>query len=212
MGKRTFFWVAFFFILFWVLVFGSGLGLLNYAHGQFPGFQTHRSKKLGIEFNYQDILKVSEKDGVVTIEHSVPFEHYDPCDRSGRNQKSKKILDFYAKITFLPLTPTELFVQQVMERNEAGDVKGVKNTVRVTYGKLGGFRLYNGEGGCGPHSYFFQLSPENVLRVDRWPAPEFKEMTESEKQMRNRLRQIILPEQEEHFFREILTSLTVGDR
>jgi len=177
-----------------------------------PGFKTYLSKNLGIEFNYPKILKVWEekKSGIVVIEHRISFEYQDPCNGSVLRSRSKKILDFYSQISILHLTPTEVFRQEVMEKNEAGLITGVRNSVRVTYGELDGFRVYNGEHGCGPFSYFFQLAPQKVLKVDRWPSPEFAEISVEEKQIFSRLRQILLPENEEHIFREILTSLKWG--
>ena len=194
------------------------LGVFSYAFAympaapvsvQLPEFKNYQSKKLEIGFDYPKILKVWEKEGIITIEHKVSFKHREPCNGSGLPpyQKAKEIFDFFAQITVLPLTPTEVFRQAVMERDTDGDLTGIKNTVRVTFGSLDGFRLYNGSHGCGPYSYFFQLSDQKVLKVDRYPASEFKEVPEREKEMYSRLRQIILPEQEEHFFREILTSL-----
>lgn len=213
---RRFFWWSLGVILFWIAVFASGMGLFAYAFGYFPVGQeaiklpelkTFQSKKLGVEFSYPEELKVREKDGVITIEHKIDFEHRNPCDGSGRNQKSKEIFDFYVQITVLSFTPTEVFRKEVMKRDENDLVTGLKNTVRVTYGALDGFRVYNGDHGCGPYAYFFQLADEKVLRVDHYPAPEFREVPESEKQQYSRLRRIILPEQEEHFFREILHSI-----
>ena len=174
-----------------------------------PGFKTFRSKKMGIEFSYPQRygLKVREKDGRITIEHSVKFKHPVPCDGGDDGQYLKKIYDFYATISILNKTATEIFRQEVMEVNEAGLVVGVKNSVRVTYGERDGFEIYNGNHGCGAFSSFFELSPEKFLQVDLYPAPEFREVPEEEKQIYYRLREIISPENEEHIFKEILNSL-----
>ncbi|MDP3731069.1 MAG: hypothetical protein Q8R34_01070 [bacterium] len=216
---KNFIWLSLVVVILWVVVFITGMGLFSYAFGyiptsavsvELPGFKTHRSKKMDVEFSYPEILKVREKDDVITLEHSISFEHLEPCDATGlpQYQKSKKILDFYAQITILPLTPTELFLREVMQFDDNGKTLAPKNTLRVTYGALDGFRVYNGNNhGCGPYSYFFQITDEKVLRVDRWPAPEFREVPEADKQIYSRLRQIILPEKEEHIFREVLLSL-----
>lgn len=212
---RKLFWWSLGVILFWTLSLAGGLGIFAYAFGYFPAGQeavklpelkTFQSKKLGVEFTYPEELKVREKDGVITIEHKINFEHRNPCDDSGRNQKSKEIFDFYVQMVILPLTPTEVFRKEVMQRDEEGVLVGIKNTVRVTYGQLDGFRLYNGSHGCGPYVYLFQLSDEKVLRVERHPAPEFQEVPENEKLVYGRLNQIILPAQEELFFQNILRS------
>ena len=216
MNRKTFLWTAVGLVIFWTLIHLGGLWVYafgntraNTASLQLPGFKVYRSKKLGLAFGYPERygLKINEKDGVVTIEHTVPFEHFDPCDRTASNQKSKKIYDFYAQISILNKTPTEIFREEVMEVNDNDLVVGVKNSVRVTYGELDGFRLYNGNLGCGPFSYFFQVGDEKVLRVDRWPASEFREVPEEEKQMYSRLRAIIMPENEQHIFEEILHSM-----
>jgi len=222
---RSFIWLSLVVVIFWVVIFISGMGLFSYAFGnvpassagfQLPDFKIYHSKKMGIEFNYPERygLKVREKDGIITIEHSVKFDHPNPCDGSGlpAYQNSKKITDFYVEITVLFLTPTELFLQEVLQVNEAGVIVEPRSTLRVTYGGLDGFRVYNGNHGCGPYSYFFQLTDEKVLRVDRYPASEFREVPEEEKQMYSRLRQIILPENEEHIFRGILSSVKVESR
>ena len=218
MNRKTFLWTAVGLVIFWILIHLGGRGLFVFAFGntpanpasfQLPGDKVYRSKKLGLAFSYPERykLKVNEKDGVITVEHAVSFEHFDPCDRTTGNQKSKKIYDFYAQISILPLTPTELFLQYGMNRNENGDVAGAKESFEVAYGELEGFRVYNGNHGCGPYSYFFQIDDEKVLRVDRYPAPEFREVPEEEKQMYSRLRAIILPENEQHIFGKILHSL-----
>lgn len=217
-------------VLIWTALFSGGIKLFSYlsapslsAESYFrpadlrtssflarslPGFKTYRHKKLGLEFEYPDILKVTEKEGVITVEHRVAYKHPNPCDGSGlsEHQDSKEIFDFYAQISVLPLTPTELFRQEVMQKNDEGMVVGIHNTVRVTYGALDGFRMFAGHRRCGYHSYFFQLADEKVLRVVRYLVPEF-EVSEKEKEAANRLRQVILPEQEEHIFRGILSSL-----
>jgi len=181
--------------------------------GLLPGFKTYRSKKLGIEFKYPKILKVRKKDGVVTISHRVPFEHEDPCDRGWPPEKAKEIWDFYVRMIIVEKTPNEILGEQLEKRD---GVLIFKSDVRVTYGQLDGFRIYNGNHGCGPYAYFFQLTKrsadpynkERYLRVDRYPAPELRKVSEEEKLFYSRLRLIILPEQEEHLFQEILTSLT----
>ena len=180
----------------------------------FPGFKTRHSVKLGIEFSYPKRLKVWEKDGRIIIEHKISFEHPNPCDGSGlsRYEKSKKIFDFYVEMSILEKTPNEIFVQEVM--GVKNGVTVLRNSVRVTFGDLDGFRVYNGNHGCGPYSYFFQLTNSNnakqrvkFLRVDRFPAPEFRELSEEEKQIFYRLREIISPKNEEDIFKEILNSL-----
>lgn len=185
----------------------AGLSASSFLTRSLPGFKTYRHKRLGLEFEYPDLLKVTEKEGVITVEHRVAYKHSNPCDGRGLSEDhdSKEIFDFYVQISLLSLTPTELFRQEVMQKNDEGMVVGIHNTVRVTYGVLDGFRMFVGNRGCGYNSYFFQLADEKVLRVVRYLVPEF-EVSEKEKQAASRLRQIILPEQEEHIFREMLTS------
>lgn len=170
--------------------------------------KTYRNKKLGIEFEYPEKFKVREKDGEITVEHSVNFEHRDPCSENELRLTSKRIFDFYTRISILPLTPTELFIREVMQFNESGAAEAPKSSMRVTYGELDGFRVSNGRMGCGLYSYFFQITDESVLRVDRYPAPEFREVPESEKEMYRRVPNVILPEDEEFLFKYILSTLT----
>lgn len=177
------------------------------AAGGLSELKTHRSKKLGLEFNYPDMLKVREKNGVIAIVHSVEIAHDNPCNGGGEHRKSKEIFDFYAEISLLSLTPTELFRKEVMIRDKSGRITGINSTVRITYGLLDGFRLYGGEHGCGSYTHFFQLSQEKVLQVVRWPAPEFLALPESEQLVFRQLRGIILPADEARFFSDILTSL-----
>lgn len=173
-----------------------------------PKLKTYRHPEMGIEFNYPRILKVREEAEVITIEHSVPFEHDDPCDATGlpKYKKSKEILDFFVQITVLPLTSVELFNQEVVQKDDAGLVTGLRNTVRVTLGPLDGFRMYSGSHGCGLYSYFFQLSSARVLKVERWLAPEFQQRLGGREPAYRHLPRLILPEQELNFFREILFS------
>lgn len=180
-----------------------------------PGFKTYHSnsKKSGVVFDYPDILKVQEKNEIIAIEHSVSFEHYDPCDQKekGGIGKSKKMRDFYMTIQMVNKSADQILGEYVA-KTEGGAGISFKEKGLVAFGNLVGLRLWlgNGSHGCGHYSYFFQLGDEKVLRVDRWPAPEFREVPEEEKQMYSRLRLIILPEREEHIFRNILDSLKWG--
>lgn len=182
-----------------------------------PGFKVYHNKKLGVEFSYPERygLKVGEKKGVITISHKIKFKHLDPCDRSGlpENEYAKEIYDFYIQISILDKSLDEIVEENLLVKHNGVAIDSVDYDV-IKYGKLEGPRIYNGNHGCGPYVYFFRLTSrgasstkEKFLKVDRYPAPEFNTVTDEEIQIYSRLRLIILPEQEAHYFQEILYSL-----
>ena len=217
--KKKFFWITLGVILFWcMLIFAIFAGFAK-AEG-LPGFKTYRSQKLGIEFTYPKILKVEEKNGVITVSHKIGFKHRSPCDGSGlpENEYSKEIYDFYIQMSILDKSLDEIVEENLLVKQNGVAVDFVDYEV-VKYGQLEGPRIYNGNHGCGPYVYFFKLTDrgassakEKFLRVEQYPAPEFNESAVSKEdiQIYARLRQILLPEQEEHYFQEIIYSLKMN--
>ncbi|TSC74712.1 MAG: hypothetical protein G01um101444_196 [Parcubacteria group bacterium Gr01-1014_44] len=203
-------WIALWLALFCTIELMSNIGYGQTAY--FAQVKTHHSKKLGIEFDYSAKLKVKENNRLITIEHSVNFKHPDPCNRSdppeSQQWKSKKILDFYSKITVIT-TNSEEFLFKELEYTKNGEITGIRRSVEFINYPMRGFREYNGNHGCGPYSYYFQISPEKILLVNRFLVPEFGEAPESEKEIYRRVPNIILPEDEEILFNHILSSFVV---
>lgn len=208
-------WVTVLVMIFWIAVF---LGLLvgfSQAMGYSAplaekndlGLKTYWSKKLNLGFDYDKRFKIEEKKGMIIIKHNINFNHLDPCDRSGLHPKSKEVYDFYVTIKVLDNTNLDKILTEKFISLKNGERISLKNADMVDFNGLKGFRLYNGNHGCGPYSYYFYAKLFNrVFQVDRYPASEFGEIFEEERQMYSRLRMIILPEEEEHLFRNIIIS------
>ncbi len=207
------------------------LGLMgNLSYGQsgvyFAKIKTYHSKKLGITFDYPANLKIREKKGVITIEHNIKFKHPDPCDGSGlpQYQFSNKIYDFYVQISIISKNMNIAFSSNPLLPNivviESDEISKIPVDGLATYGKLKGIWQYNGNHGCGPFTYLFQLTHDGLdnkdkfLKVNEYPAPEFNRSAVSDEdiQVYSRLRQILLPEQRKRIFSEILSSLKYGKK
>ena len=184
--------------------------------------KTRTNKKLGITFQYDPMLNVSyrtEHGNIVSrvlgigaqhkkmiVQHEVSFTHDDPCSESGRHPTSKRITDFYVTMEISNET-FDVFMQDILII-ESDVEAGVPNYhVNVTYGVLKGIGLYKGNHGCGAYTYYFPTADNKMLVVNRYLTPEFTEVPEEKKEIYRRVKGIIVPEDEEQLFTEIMESL-----
>ncbi len=218
---RKFFWLTILIIFFFLFMLLGIMGVFSHAFGSpvsfseqtDSGLKTYRNKKLGIEFKYPKILKVKEERDFIRLEHHVSFKHQGSSCWAGSSQTLDKIQDFLVIMEMVEKTPNEIIESELLEVNRNG-VLILKHDVRVTYGRLDGFRVFAGSYNCARYTHIFQLTErhadpfrkEKFLIVYRWPASEFRKATDEELAVFSLFRKVILPEREERIFQEILTS------
>ncbi len=171
-----------------------------------------KDESIGIEFKYppQIILSV-QKDKKVILEHSVPFEHADPCDFAGIGIDLDKITDLQIilhlnnqglKETILA-NSTESFVAEYLVDGQLKLEKGFID--EFTIGSLNGYQILQGAEGCGEYSYYFPLDAQKTLFVKRPLVTELQPVIIGYEE-NLKIPNIIPPEEEEEFFKQILTT------
>ena len=103
-------------------------------------------------FSYPSFLSLTKNADVITLSHTTPFDNYDGgCDMKGDAILSKTINDLYLKIYVVP--QNSLSVPSYAENYSAGELNGKK--------------AYIGAEGCGRTSYYFPISGNRILVIDK---------------------------------------------
>jgi len=176
------------------------------------GWEIYKIEALKIQFEYpKKIVSLSEEQNKVYLNHSVIFEHNNPCDFKGDGLKLKELADF--KVNF------ELFegdLEAAVKNQESEDFVSSYFLEKkfklepgfideITVGSLKGYVVTRGLEGCGQYTYYFPLNSENTLIVLRSFIPEFQPIIE-DYQKNLQIPGIISPEQEESLFKQIFST------
>lgn len=111
----------------------------------------YSNRELGISFYYPKKLKLTEKDNIITLIHSVPYENTGGCDLSGGPVRTyDNLTDF--KLTF-EINPSLIEPEIFEGRYQTEDLKGTWYT--------------SGAEGCGEYVYNFKTNSNNTLIVKK---------------------------------------------
>lgn len=133
---------------------------------------TSYSSTYGITLTYPVELSLSEKDGLITFHHEIPYKNTGGCDMIGDEKTYDMLTDFDMTIQIVntPLIQTvRRMSAYIPEENFIG------NTLKVTpgfidsfeAGILNGFTLYEGAEGCGFTTYYFPIPGERTLIIQQ---------------------------------------------
>jgi len=166
----------------------------------------------GYEVKYpKNIITISKQGNKIILVHSIPFEHPDPCDFKGDAPPLKELTDFRVTTEVinrnlretLMLRESDYLVSNFLLDNKLRVELGFIDDIST--GTLNGYRITSGVGGCGIYSYYFPLTRERTLVVQRSFIPEFKPIT-LDYQKYLKLPRIIPPDKEEKLFDQILST------
>jgi hypothetical protein len=167
------------------------------------------------EFRYPSELLVASQGEGVLVTHSVAYRHDNPCDFKGNGQPLDKITDFDI---FLRVFSNGL--KETMGENETAylmdnyfqgaTIETLPGFIdEYNIGALSGYQVTSGAEGCGRYTYYFPLSAGETLFVSRAFVPELQPINVDYREYLN-VSGIILPEEEESFFKAIISSFRLG--
>lgn len=175
--------------------------------------RTFSGKLHDITFQHAEKLSVEESAEEITIHHTVPFTHPDPCDFIGNGEDLKVLTDFKVAIRKQKLNMRDLLKEYsgvTFKENVPLPEEGYID--KVEYGSLSGYRFTLQNEGCGHYEYYFPLGEQETLIVMRRFISEFIPTTFYFVEMHEkyeRLAEVILPSEEEKYFEQILITLHV---
>jgi hypothetical protein len=184
---------------------------------QRTNWEVYRDEALKIQLDYpKDIVSFFKEGNKIFLNHSVAFEHNNPCDFKGDGLKLKELTDF--KVNF------ELFsgnLEEAIRKNESSDF--ISNYLlinelkiepgfvdEINIGNLKGYFLTQGIEGCGQYIYYFPLNSKETLIIRRSFVPEFQPIVE-DYQNNLKIPGIISPENEEKLFKQIFSTFKLID-
>ncbi len=157
-------------------------------------WKTYTNTQYGFEFRYPSITSINTQDGKITIEHSVGYRHPNPCDFKGDLPPLERVTDF--RVTF------QISNEKLEKTKQDNFVWSYEN---FNIGSFNGFRGESGIEGCGLYTYLFPISENKMLVVKRSYITEFISPI-GDKQDYLNIPGIILPNQEENYFNQILST------
>lgn len=169
----------------------------------------------------------------ITLTHSIPYKHTDPCDFKGDKAQLENLTDF--KIS-MRMFNTDL--KTVMQENEGSYVMDnfFKGDIPVTAldadgspiseyessiaqtgslpkdsskeSSLIGYKVTSGVEGCGRDNFYFPMSEQQTLFINRPFISEFSSIVTDGQKYLN-LEGVIKPEEADKIFNNILSSIKV---
>ncbi len=159
------------------------------------GLKTYTGTKYGFEFNYPSLISVGQSGESVTLNHSIPYKHFDFCNFKDGSTKLDNLTDFSVSFSFAGVS---------LEQAKKNTFVWVYEPFNI--GSLNGFKGEAGVEGCGMYYYLFPVSNTETLIVKRAYITEFKPINTEYETYLN-LPNVISPDQEQMYFDQILSSV-----
>lgn len=153
-----------------------------------------------ISFEYPALTSVKLDGGTISLSHSIPYRHANPCDFKGTALPLDRFEDFNISLKVVNQNLKD-FVQG--NTNPSWDYVS-KNP--FTSGTLNGFKISSGVEGCGEDIYYITISSTQTLVIHRRYIAEFNSINGDYRTYFN-LPGIISPDKEEEYFNHILSTL-----
>ena len=167
-----------------------------------------------LSFSYSAKLSVRDNMNIyqITIMHSIPYEHQNPCDFKGDGAPYKDLTDFNVGMTVqnMSLIDTIKLVIPGLSEYSSGNSLTLSPGFIDAYSLNGksGYKITQGVEGCGLYTYFIPISSTKTLVVTRGFITEFSGAVESNPQIEH-LEGVIKPSEEEAMFAHIMSSVVV---
>jgi hypothetical protein len=175
-------------------------------------WEIYKNETLKIQFEYpKKIVSLLEQQNKIFLNHSVVFEHNNPCDFKGDGLKLKELADFRVNLELfkgdleaaVKNQESEDFVSNYLSEKKLKLEQGFIDEIAI--GGLKGYIVTQGIEGCGQYTYYFPLNSENTLIIWRSFVPELQPIIE-DYQKNLQIPGIISPDQEEILFRQIFST------
>jgi len=175
-------------------------------------WDTYRNEGQGYELQYPEgIIAISEIGPRIVLAHAIPLVHPDYCDFRGDAPPLRTLTDFEVSIEVVSRSLREAVIANESDYLVSGFLVDDRLRIEpdfideVSIGSLKGYRITMGVEGCGEYTYYFPLTPRNVLVVKRTFVTEFKPIIANYEEYL-KLAGIIPPDEEERLFNSILST------
>ena len=155
-----------------------------------------------LSFQYSPILSVQQNGQTVEVTHSITYKHPDPCDFKDGTHELDTISDFKTSFTII----NKNLKEYVQSSQYPGWEYVSKNPYISDF--WGGYKVTEGVEGCGKDTYYLIISQNKTLVVERPLVAEFSPINADSNKYLN-LPGIVLPDQADKFFSDILSTLRI---
>ncbi len=168
-----------------------------------------------ISFTYPAFLTLDTKDSIVSLHHEIPYENNGACDMVGEWVLHKNLTDFHVTIRIASTSLVHTVQQMspyIPEENFDGDVLKVNPGFIDAFeiGALKGFMIYEGAEGCGMTTYYFPVSNNRTLMIQKESIQALSGVRGQEEIQRIlKIPGSIAPSVSNKIFEEIITSLII---
>ncbi len=201
-------------VLFFILFYNKPP--LPEPQGILPGeplHYTHTSEEM--TFTYPAFLYKETKEGVVSLHHDIPYKNTGACDMMGDEKTYDTLTDFHVTLRIASTSLVHTVRQMssyIPEENFDGDIlkanPGFIDTFEI--GSFKGFAIYEGAEGCGFTTYYFPISGNRTLVIQKESIQALSGVRGQEEiQKILKIPGSIAPDASDILFKEIITSLTI---
>ena len=170
-----------------------------------PAANVQIKKYIGSDFSFQypAALQALQNNATVTLTHSVPYKHTNPCDFKGDGPKLDALTDFSMTIKVVPQS-----VKDYLQSSGWPDWNYVSQNP-FTLGAWSGYHIAPGAEGCGEDLYYLTVSPNQTVVITHPFVAEFAEINGNHQKYLG-LPGVIAPTTSEAYFSQILASLKIN--
>lgn len=178
-----------------------------------PLHYTHTSEEM--TFTYPAFLYKETKDGIVSLHHDIPYKNTGACDMMGDEKTYDTLTDFHVTLRIASTSLVHTVRQMssyIPEENFDGDIlkanPGFIDTFEI--GSFKGFAIYEGAEGCGFTTYYFPISGNRTLVIQKESIQALSGVRGQEEiQKILKIPGSIAPDASDILFKGIVTSLTI---
>lgn len=134
--------------------------------------KTYKNSDLGISFTYPITLTASTTNSVITLHHDIPYENHGDCDMVGDTKTYPRLTDFNVKIEKISkgmVDTMKIISPYIPQENFINDSVVVSPGFIDVYkvGDFDGYAIYEGAEGCGQTTYYFPISSDKTLVINK---------------------------------------------
>ncbi len=170
----------------------------------------------GLSFTYPKELTAYQQNDNVVLHHEIPYQNTGACDMEGDSVVYPMLTDFHVtmRIVNSPLVQTVKSISPyIPKENFNGAVLKVSPGFIDSFeaGAYKGFMIYEGAEGCGVITYYFPITPQKTLVVQRASIQALNPAVRQPEKIREVLAVsgAIAPSLSDQIFTDILQHLTI---